>query len=557
MKIYMKVLIITEKCHPNSDQRDGGARVIDTLKHFLKGVCDIMQFGGTKEGCAKYYYNYPDCQENRFERRLSNREFIGQKVQEISNDYSHLIFIHISMQFGLEVFPVEKGTVVWTFPMFLTPSYRASGETIPKEYFEAEKRALTFSHAILTPSLFEKRQIHDIYGIDEEKIFMVPRGIDASLISRNTRKLSSTFLFCSVGSIKPQKNTLELVNLFAAVQKRFPSALLRLIGPVQDHQYAMEVLRRIKQLTLEQQVEFSGFVEPKGLVKALSDCHFHLSASWCETFGRSIFETLALGIPNIAFQGDHAAQDFLSERPYMAFVDNKEDAVSKIEEMIESYEELSVMAEEIGELYCDDFLGRLLTATLFSDEILGVCDFDGTLFHKNDEDKTYRSLSAFRRFPVRVICSARPLSSLLLAIKSYDLEVDWVIAHSGALVADGSGNVKWETPLTKRDLVYLEQKTGCIFAKDQKRLQVALPKDKAPDIPFLRKEMYQEMAYFNHWKASKLNALCQLLKEIDWKGRVAVYGDGIYDREMITYFDGQWINPQPILMGQQKELNYV
>lgn len=557
MRIFMKILIITEKYSPHPSQRDGGARIVDTLKNFLKDSCDIIQFNGTQKGTAKYHYNYPYTQENRFKRRLANRRFIGEKVYELSGFYTHLIFIHISMQFGLELFPIEKGIFIWTFPMFLTPSYRASGEVIPNEYFEAEKRALALSTAILTPSPFEKRQIHDIYGIDKEKIFMVPRGIDPLPPLENLQKPSKILHFCSVASMKPQKNTLGLLDLFFSIQKRFPSSYLRLIGPIQDRRYAQRVLQKIKRLGLTEQIEILGFIEAKSLRGVLSDCHFHLSASRCETFGRSIFETLALGVPNIALQGQNAAQDFLQNLPYMAFAEDENTFIHKIEEMIESYEELSNMAKEIGELYCNAFLGRLLIATLFDEKILGVCDFDGTLFHKHDENKTFKSIAAFKYFPVRVICSARPLSTLLLEIKRYELEVDWIIAYSGALVADGLGNVQWESPLTKRDLVYLEQKMGYVFAKDQKWMQVALKKDEAPDIPFLRKEIYQEKAFISHWKASKLHALCQLLKKIEWKGRIAVYGDGIYDREMITYFDGHWITPKAHLYINEKRLNHV
>ncbi len=551
----MKALIITEKYHPRPDQRDGGARVIDSLRHALEDQCDIMQFGGIKGGCAKFHYDYPNFLENRFERRLSNREFIGKKVREVSSSYTHLIFIHISMQFGLELFPVDEETFIWTFPMFLSPSYRASGEIVPEMYLEAEKGALAFSNAILTPSPFEKRQIHDVYGVEEEKIFMVPRGIDSSFISKNGRKFTSAPIFCSIGSIKPQKNTLKILDLFADLKGRFPSARLRLIGAIQDPQYGDEVQAKINQLSLNNQVELRGFVEPKELSKELIDCHFHLNSSRCETFGRSIFETLALGMPNIVLRGENAAEDFLRDLPYIAFIESEKEALSIIEGMSKHYETLSMMATEIGELYCDSFLANLLTATLFSGKSLAVCDFDGTLFHKNDQEKTERSLIAFNKFPVRAICSARPLSSLLLEIDRYQLKVDWIIAYGGALLADGLGNVKWKKSLTERDLIQLERNVSTTFNRDQQWIQAIVPKDMAPSIPFLRRETYLDKAYFTHWKASKLHAICQLLKEIKWKGAVAVYGDGVYDREMITYFDGKWVTTQSEMIGQQREIN--
>lgn len=553
----MKVLLVTEKCSPQLDQRDGGARIVDTLQRFLKSACDVMQFGSAENMKAKYCYDYPLKEENRFERRLLNRMFVGERVQEVSGDYTHIIFIHISMQFGLEMFPVSKGMIVWTFPMFLAPSYRLSGEEVPDAYFEAEKRALSLSTAILTPSPFEKRQIHQVYGIEEGKVFMVPRGVDCTFLSTQNRKLTAPFRFCSVGSIKPQKNTIGALRVFSFLLKKFPASVFRLIGPIQDHAYASRVLREIKDLGIEAHVEMVGFVKPKDFSKVLEDCHFHLSVSSCETFGRSIFETLAEGIPNVVVQGQHAARDFLRDLPYIAFVSSVEEATQKIEQMTRFYGELSNRSREVGELYDDAFLGRLLVSTLFSEKTLGVCDFDGTLFHKEDEEKTKRSFEAFESFPVRVICSARPLSSLLQEIKKYQIRVDFLIACSGAILADGSGNIRWETPLLAKELAFLGKWEGVFSSNRQKKIQVVVPEKDAPHISFLRKEVYQGKAYFNHWKASKLHALCRLLKEIDWKGRVSVYGDGKYDREMITYFDGQWIHPDPVEIGQQKELRRV
>lgn len=557
MRICMKVLIVTEKYNPSVDQRDGGANVVNTIKFFLKNSCHIMQFSqNDKRGTAEYHYSYPHKRNNRFERRLANRAFIGEKIQKISSKYEMVIYIHVSMQFGLEIFPLQKEIKIWTFPMFLTPSYRQSGERVSNKYFEAEKRALALSYGIVTPSPFEKRQLYNIYGISEKKIFMIPRGINSLFISKNNRYLSSALHFCSVGSIKPQKNTLKLIDLFNVFQKEFTGADLILIGPIQDFQYAEIVMKKIKELHLEKQIKVKGFIEPKQLPKELSKCHFHLSTSRCETFGRSIFETLALGIPNIVFQANHAAQDFLNNLPYIRFVHNQRTAIKNIKDIMKFYNTFSSMCEEIGELYSDDFLGSLLVATLLDKEAVGICDFDGTLFHKNDEQRTYRSLYAFQRFPLRIICTARPLSSLLSEITYYQLQVDWIIANSGAIIADGFGRIKKSIPLGKLELSYLKKKIKYVDT-DKNRIQVAIPKDIAVNIPFLRKEIYQETAYYNHWKASKLNAICWLLKEITWKGRVVLYGDGKYDQEMITYFDGRWIRSSSSVMGEQKEVNYV
>ena len=60
----------------------------------------------------------------------------------------------------------------------------------------------------------------------------------------------------------------------------------------------------------------------------------------------------------------------------------------------------------------------------------------------------------------------------------------------------------------------------------------------------LRRETYQDTAFFTHWKSSKLHAIIKLLNKINHNGRIHVFGDGKYDMEMITYFDGTLITKE-------------
>ena len=52
-------------------------------------------------------------------------------------------------------------------------------------------------------------------------------------------------------------------------------------------------------------------------------------------------------------------------------------------------------------------------------EAVAISDFDGTLFHKDDAEKTMRCVEAFKKFPVKVLCSARPVNDLLEQLKIY------------------------------------------------------------------------------------------------------------------------------------------
>jgi glycosyltransferase involved in cell wall biosynthesis len=555
----MKILLITEKCSPIELQRDGGARLIETFKKAFGDCLHIMQFGSQSDSSATWHYDYPYNLANRFERRLANASFIIEKIKALEQSFTHVIFIHISMQFGLVGSPLREGLHIWTFPMFLSPSYLASGEVVPENYFEAERLALAYSQNILTPSHLERRQLVEIYSVPEERIHVVPRGVDNQLLEPKVRTLDGLPGFCSIGSIKPQKNILGLIGLFANIQARYPGTMLKIIGPVQNAQYHADVCAEIRRLGLCENIVLTGYVPPDKLSLAIQDDHIHLSASTCETFGRSIFETLASGLPNVARTTGNAAAEFLRNLPYARFIDDDIEALNVIEEMLTNLPSLSSMALEIGRLYDDTMLSRLLVAKIGNKDFMAISDFDGTLFHKDDPEKTQRCIKAFQSFPLRVICSARSIHDLLDCLKSYNLEVDWIVGSSGSVVTNGWGKLLWLIPLDLKDVKQLE---ALIPQAKQIKIegevvQIAVPVELAPNIFGLRTEIYQGTAFIAHWEASKFRALHRLLHHINWSGQICTFGDGAYDLEFLTYFDGTLITPSPHTNRQKKEIENV
>lgn len=539
----MKILLVTEKYNPDITQRDGGARLVSTLKRVFGNSLQVMQFGLQIDSSDKWTFSYPISSTNRFQRRLANAEFIAKQVKIVEQDFTHVIFIHISMQFGLVNLPLREGIQIWTFPMFLSPSYQLSEENIPEKYTALEHLTLANSQNIITPSHLEKKQLIEFYSIPEEQIHVVPRGVDTSILVPTIRSFNGSPSFCSIGSIKPQKNSLGLIDLFGKLFNKFPNATLRIIGPVQDQEYYAKVQSKIQQLGLDNNIELTGYIPPSALASAIKDSHVHISTSICETFGRSIFETLACGLPNVARITGNAAAEFLAHLPYAKFVYDNDEALIAIEEILSNLLKLSSMAIEIGILYNDIMLAKLLAAKIYNKEVIAISDFDGTIFHKNDPAKTNRSIIAFQKFKTKIICSARSTKDLLEIIQSYNLKVDWIIGYSGAMVTDGEGKLLWITPLNLAEVDRLET-----LVPEAKRieiaeevLQIAIPIESLSNIFGLSVEIYQNTAFIANWEASKFRAIHRLLSHINWSGNVKAFGDGIYDKEFLTYFDGKLI----------------
>lgn len=559
----MKILLITEKCSPNEVWRDGGARLVKTIRKAFGDSLSIMQFGQKNDSIATWCFEYPFNLGNRFESRVINAKFIAEQVKKVEKDFTHLFFIHISMQFGLIDLPLSEDVIIWTFPMFLTPSYQASGEIVPDKYLQLECLTLANCKNIISPSYFEKHQLIDYYSISKERIHVIPRGVDTNLLVPLVRSLNGDPKFCSVGSIKPQKNTLGLINLFAKIQNKIPESKLKIIGPIQNEQYHKEVCKKINDLGLNKAIEFTGYMPANHLFHVIKDCHVHISRSTCETFGRSIFETLACGLPSIAKKTNNAAAQFLDDLPYAKFVDDDDEVLNLIPQIFANLSQLSSMALEIGGLYDDQILTKLLVAKICNNEIIAISDFDGTLFHKNDPKRTKKSVEEFKKFSKRVVCSARTTDDLLVQLKAYNLKVDWIISCGGAIAIDGNDKLLWLVPLIlnedlKTKLFIPETKT---IKFEDKLIQIELPAhllaSLAPNIAGLRVEIYQNKAYIANWQASKLHAVHKLLKFINWTGQVKVFGDGKYDMELIKYFDGIQITTLIDNNIPNKELLYV
>lgn len=147
----MKILLVTEKFSPNPSQRDGGSRLVNTIKDAFSNSLNVMQFGQITSTTATWNFDYPFNFPNRFKRRLANSKFIAEKVKSVEHLFTHIIFIHVSMQFGLVNLPLRRSIQIWTFPMFLTPSYVEFGETVPENYQEMERLTLAISTNIVTP----------------------------------------------------------------------------------------------------------------------------------------------------------------------------------------------------------------------------------------------------------------------------------------------------------------------------------------------------------------------------------------------------------------------
>ena len=153
-------------------------------------------------------------------------------------------------------------------------------------------------------------------GFPPEKIVRIPAGIDTGdrftpvppevkADLRAKKELpADTPIAVYTGSIIPRKGVDVLVEAWARVTARHPGALLLLVGPEDAVEYAdqagfpEQLKRRVAELGLERTVRFTGRSDRVEDYLQLADVF--VFASRGETFGISVIEGMACGLPAVA-----------------------------------------------------------------------------------------------------------------------------------------------------------------------------------------------------------------------------------------------------------------
>lgn len=152
--------------------------------------------------------------------------------------------------------------------------------------------------AVLTGSGSAKRDIVRLLGIPEARIAVAPDGVDARYgpggEKPSARGGPKTVLY--VGRCDPYKNLPGLVAAFARlVREGGVDARLRIVGsPDARYPEAGETARR---LGVADRVEWSGYLDDAGLLKAYQDADALALLSRYEGFGLPVLEAMACGTP--------------------------------------------------------------------------------------------------------------------------------------------------------------------------------------------------------------------------------------------------------------------
>ncbi len=164
-------------------------------------------------------------------------------------------------------------------------------------------RFLRAADRVIAVSLSTKRDVMQVYGLDESRVTVVyegvqpyfrpaPSGARAALAQKHN--LPARFIL-GLGTIEPRKNLSTLLQAYRALKSRGLGLKLVLVGKV--GWLADATLQQVRVLGLEGEVILAGFIPDEDLPALYSSSALLAYPSLYEGFGLPVLEALACGTP--------------------------------------------------------------------------------------------------------------------------------------------------------------------------------------------------------------------------------------------------------------------
>lgn len=212
---------------------------------------------------------------------------------------SDIIIFNLSIGF-IGYFKIKQIPILTIFHHYVPVKSFQDFLTIPF-YHYLEKKQFKSGNSIIAVSSSSKKALIRYYGIDRNKILVVPNGVDTakfnpSNFSTDVRKRYGNNILLYSGLMINRKKIPVLLKALTGIIKEIPDVHLILTG-------RGPLLNPYKNLAnslgIDKYVTFLGFVQDKELLMYYASSDLFVFPSELEGFGQVILEAMASGTPVI------------------------------------------------------------------------------------------------------------------------------------------------------------------------------------------------------------------------------------------------------------------
>lgn len=219
-------------------------------------------------------------------------------------------------------------------PMVLTEHYSAMNQQVLTDYYMKLGRS-TYSRMdqVISVSQALSANINEKFGINS---VVIPNVVDLTNFSYpNQAKTDPTksFIFVSVGNLKPNKKMDLLISSFYQAFENDPKVSLYIFG---DGAERSNLEQLIEEYHLSQRVFLMGTLDRSVIASQMAKSDGFVLVSESETFGLAYIEALASGLPVIATTSG-GPEEFVNETNGILISVNDEDHLIKaLKQMVET-----------------------------------------------------------------------------------------------------------------------------------------------------------------------------------------------------------------------------
>ncbi len=229
-----------------------------------------------------------------------------------------------------------------------------------RDYPEKVAESIEKADGIICPSQFTKSEILRLFECREEKIKVIPHGVDETFknepekgfieIVKAKYSLPSQFILF-VGNIEPRKNLENLIEAFSIVKEKFPEIKLLIVG---ERVLGFDrIKKKIEEKRLEGKVIFTGYVENRELSVIYRLSSAFVFPSLEEGFGLPILEAMSSSVPVLASKTSSIPE--VAGDCVLYFSPNSPSEIAEKLEMILRDEKLSMELTKKGKERAESF----------------------------------------------------------------------------------------------------------------------------------------------------------------------------------------------------------